>query len=68
MDVERAKALKATYWDEIVEEIEERIGKVSNQLRFTSPEKLPLLQEKIRVLEECKGIPDSIIDQSPDTI
>ncbi len=63
MDRERALALKHLYWDEVCKEIDERIQKVLNELRFTSPEKLAILQERIRTLEEVKGLPNQVIEQ-----
>jgi len=63
MDRERALALKHLYWDEVCKEIDEKINKVLNELRFTTPDKLPILQERIRTLEEVKGLPNQVIEQ-----
>jgi hypothetical protein len=63
MTVDRAEVLKQQYWSEVCDEIDDRIEKCLNQLRFTSPEKLLIIQERIRVWEEIKSLPDSIIDQ-----
>ena len=66
MDRERALALKNLYWDDVCKEIDEKISKVLHELRFTSPDKLAILQERIRTLEEVKGLPDQVIgEKSP---
>ena len=67
MDRERALALKHLYWDDVCKEIDGKIDKVLHQLRFTSPADLPILQEKIRTLEEVKGLPDQVIDEKSPT-
>lgn len=63
MDRERALALKNLYWDDVCREIDEKINKVLHELRFTSPDKLPILQERIRTLEEVKGLPNQVIEE-----
>ena len=63
MDRERALALKHLYWDDVSKEIDERIQKTLDELRFTSPDKLAILQERIRTLEEVKGLPNQVIDE-----
>ena len=63
MDRERALALKNLYWDDVTKVIDEKIMKVLNQLRFTTPDQLPILQERIRTLEEVKGLPNQVIDE-----
>jgi len=63
MDRERAEALKQLYWDDVTKVIDEKIMKVLNQLRFTTPDQLPILQERIRTLEEVKGLPNQVIDE-----
>ena len=68
MDRDRAEGLKQIYWDEVCAEIDIKIDKVLNQLRFTSPEKLAILQERIKTLEEVKGLPDYVMEiQNPET-
>ena len=67
MDRERALALKQLYWDEVCKVIDEKIDKVLHELRFTSADKLPILQEKIRTLEEVKGLPSQVIDEKGQT-
>ena len=67
MDRERAMALKHLYWEDVTKVIDEKIMKVLNQLRFTTPDQLPILQERIRTLEEVKGLPDQVIDEKSPT-
>ena len=67
MDRERAEALKQLYWDDVTKVIDEKIMKVLNQLRFTTPDQLPILQERIRTLEEVKGLPDQVIGEKSPT-
>jgi len=67
MDRERAEALKHLYWDDVTKVIDEKIMKVLNQLRFTTPDQLPILQERIRTLEEVKGLPDQVIGEKSPT-
>jgi hypothetical protein len=62
LTVERAKALKELYWADVVDEIDGRISKALNELRFAKPENLEKLQERIRTLEGLKGLPDNVID------
>ena len=63
MDRERAEALRQLYWEDVCKVIDEKIDKVLHQLRFTTPDQLPILQEKIRTLEEVKGLPDQVINE-----
>ena len=63
MDRERAIALKHLYWDEVCKEIDEKINKALNELRLVTPDKLAILQERIRTLEEVKGLPNQVIDE-----
>ena len=63
MNVEKIEALKASYWDDVCVEIDEWIMKTLNQLRYTSPDKLQILQERVRTLEELKGWPDRVLEQ-----
>jgi hypothetical protein len=69
LNLERAEGLKLSYWDDVIEELEALIQKACNQLRHTSPEKLIVIQERIRTLEEIKGLPSQVIDahSDPDT-
>ena len=63
MDRERAIAIKHLYWDEVCKEIDEKINKALNELRLVTPDKLAILQERIRTLEEVKGLPNQVIDE-----
>ncbi len=63
LSLERAEALKSLYWDDVIAEIEEKIKAATMQLRTISPEKLMLVQERIKTLEELKTLPDSVIDK-----
>ena len=59
---DRAEALKSLYWDEVCSEIDEKINKSLDQLRYTSPDKLLVIQERIRTLEELKNLPSAVIE------
>ena len=62
LTVERAEALQSLYWDDVITEIDFKIEAATRQLRTISPEKLQLIQERIRTLEELKSLPQTIID------
>lgn len=59
---ERAEALLSLYWSDVELEIEEKIKAATMQLRTIAPEKLGLIQERIRTLEEVKGLPLQVIN------
>lgn len=62
LSVERAEALKSLYWDDVLQELDFEIDTVTKQLRTIAPERLAILQEKIRTLEMVKGLPDRVIE------
>ena len=62
MDRDRAEVLKQMYWDSVVEELDKKISMTLDKLRHTSPEDLRVLQERIRTLEEVKGLPDQVLE------
>ena len=63
MTREQAEQLKSLYWDTVIEEIDRYISMSLNELRICSPERLQLLQEKIKTLELVKGLPDRVIEE-----
>lgn len=63
MTREQAEQLKALYWEAVIEEIDRYISLSLNELRICSPEKLQILQEKIKTLEQVKGLPDRVIEE-----
>jgi len=67
MNREKAEQLKAEYWDDVCAVLDEWIGKALNQLRYTSPDKLQALQERVNALESVKGLPDRVIESSTPT-
>jgi len=60
---ERAEALKLLYWEDLCSEIDEEIKAATMQLRTICPEKLLVVQEKIRTLESVKGLLDRVIEK-----
>ena len=63
LSLERAEALKSLYWDDVTSEIDEEIKAATMQLRTICPEKLLVVQEKIRTLESVKGLLDRVIEK-----
>jgi hypothetical protein len=62
VDRDKAEVLKQMYWEGVCEELDKKIDMALQKLRHTSPEELRVLQERIRTLEEVKGLPDQVIE------
>jgi len=66
MRIEQAEVLKAEYWDGVCEELDVKIQSAVERLINCTPEEVAKLQERIRTLQEVKGIPLDVIErQSP---
>jgi len=66
MDKEKAERLKIEYWNDVCKILDEKIQAVYDKVLYCSLDDLRGLQERIRTLQEIKGIPDDVIErQSP---
>lgn len=64
MDIEKAKDLKTSpYWEDIVKELDFRVGLLTKELLACEPEELKILQAQIKVYQSFKNLPDQIINR-----
>ena len=64
MTLEQAQELRnSAYWSWVGKEIDYRIASLLNMLKACNKDELPAYQEKIRMLEELKRLPDDVVDR-----
>ena len=64
MNLEQAKEVRSSLlWRQIQEELDYRIQNQVNKLRICQAVDLPMIQQKIQMLEEFKSLPDDVVSR-----